>query len=51
MLHPSAATIADWHIRARQNQANLLLNVGPDRRGLVPDFHRPFLRDARKRFG
>lgn len=51
LLHPSAATIADWHSRARENQANLLLNVGPDRRGRVPEFHRPFLKDARKRFG
>ena len=49
VLHPSAATIADWYKRARECGANLLLNMGPDHRGLVPEYHRPFLREARRR--
>lgn len=44
--HASAATIADWHRTARAAGGNLLLNVGPDRRGQIPDYHRPFLRAA-----
>jgi alpha-L-fucosidase len=44
--HPPAEAIAAWIRRARRDGANLLLNVGPDARGLIPDYHRPFLRDA-----
>jgi alpha-L-fucosidase len=44
--HPSAGTIADWYRRARANRANLLLNVGPDKDGIIPDYHRSFLREA-----
>ena len=46
--HASAATIAEWHRIARQSESNLLLNVGPDTRGRIPEFHRGFLRDAAK---
>ncbi|HTV49149.1 MAG TPA: alpha-L-fucosidase [Phycisphaerae bacterium] len=49
--HPSAATIADWYSRARATDACLLLNVGPDKRGIVPEYHRPFLRESAKRLG
>jgi alpha-L-fucosidase len=49
LLHPSAATICDWYARAQATSANLLLNVGPDKRGLVPEYHRAFLRAAAPR--
>jgi len=45
--HPSPATIADWHRRARAMHGNLLLNVGPDRDGLIPEYHRKYLKAAR----
>ncbi|MDB4968519.1 MAG: alpha-L-fucosidase [Myxococcales bacterium] len=44
--HPSAETIAGWRLRAEGQGANLLLNVGPDTSGRIPDYHRPFLLDA-----
>jgi alpha-L-fucosidase len=44
--HPSAETIAGWRMRAARQQANLLLNVGPDASGRMPDYHRQFLVDA-----
>jgi alpha-L-fucosidase len=44
--HPSAATIADWRQTARAAGGNLLLNVAPDKRGLIPECHRQFLRAA-----
>jgi len=46
--HPSAGTIADWLRRAREQRANLLLNVGPDHHGLIPEYHRFFLKNALK---
>jgi alpha-L-fucosidase len=46
--HPSAETIASWHRTARAADGNLLLNVGPDCEGLVPDYHRQYLFQARK---
>jgi alpha-L-fucosidase len=48
--HPSAATIADWWLRARSSNSNLLLNAGPDNRGLLPEYHREYLRQARRLF-
>jgi len=44
--HPSAAAIVGWHATARAAQANFLLNIGPNRAGLLPEYHRPFLRQA-----
>jgi alpha-L-fucosidase len=44
--HASAETIAAWRLRARRERANLLLNVGPDVWGRIPDYHRPFLLEA-----
>jgi alpha-L-fucosidase len=44
--HPSAEAIAGWRLRAEQQRANLLLNIGPDRSGRMPAYHRPFLVDA-----
>jgi alpha-L-fucosidase len=44
--HASAETIAGWRLRAQREHANLLLNVGPDTSGRIPDYHRPFLLDA-----
>lgn len=49
--HPSAATIADWRRRAAENGGNLLLNLGPDSTGLIPEYQRPFLRRASALFG
>ena len=45
--HPSAQTIAGWRQTARENGANLLLNIGPNRDGLLPAYHREFLLQAR----
>ena len=47
--HPSVSTICDWYSRARAGGANLLLNVGPNNDGLVPEYHRFFLKAAAKR--
>ena len=47
--HPSVDAIVGWHQRARAASANLLLDVGPDTRGLIPEYHRPFLRQAARR--
>ena len=44
--HPSVETIAGWHRRARRESANLLLNVGPDKTGVIPAYHAHFLRGA-----
>jgi alpha-L-fucosidase len=46
--HTSAETIAGWRRRARRERANLLLNVGPDADGRIPDYHRPFLLEAER---
>lgn len=48
-IHPSVATIAGWRETARSSGANLLLNVGPDKRGLIPEVHSVYLREAAKR--
>lgn len=44
--HPSAAAIFDWYCTARAAQANFLLNIGPNKTGLIPDVHRSFLKQA-----
>lgn len=49
--HPGARTIAGWYKRARIFEGNLLLNVGPDQRGLIPEYHREYLRTARQLMG
>jgi alpha-L-fucosidase len=41
--HASAETIAGWRMRAAREQANLLLNIGPDISGNMPEYHRQFL--------
>jgi alpha-L-fucosidase len=46
-VHPTAGAIADWLDRARETDANLLLNIGPDKHGLLPEYHREFLRRAK----
>jgi hypothetical protein len=46
--HPSAETIAGWRRRAQAHRANLLLNLGPDARGRIPEFHRSFLIEAER---
>jgi alpha-L-fucosidase len=49
--HPSVATICDWYHTARTVNANLLLNIGPDKSGLIPEIHRKFLKQARREIG
>ena len=49
--HPNARTIAGWYKRAQVFDGNLLLNAGPDRRGLIPDYHREYLRAAKQLMG
>lgn len=46
VLHPSAETIAGWYQKAEREGGNLLLNVGPDRRGKMPEYHEEYLRGA-----
>jgi alpha-L-fucosidase len=46
--HASAETIAGWRLRAMRQQANLLLNVGPDTSGRIPGYHRSFLLEAER---
>jgi alpha-L-fucosidase len=46
--HPSAETIAGWRARATIQHANLLLNIGPDTAGRIPEYHRPFLLEAER---
>jgi alpha-L-fucosidase len=46
--HASAETIAGWRLRAEGQRANLLLNIGPDTSGRMPDYHRPFLVGAER---
>ena len=46
--HASAEAIAGWRLRAQRQRANLLLNVGPDTSGRMPEYHRPFLVEAER---
>jgi alpha-L-fucosidase len=46
--HPSAQAIAGWRRRAEHDGANLLLNVGPDTSGRIPEYHRAFLLEAER---
>jgi alpha-L-fucosidase len=46
--HASAEAIAGWRLRAQRERANLLLNIGPDCDGRMPDYHRPFLVEAER---
>ncbi len=50
-VHPSVDTICGWYNTAREHDANLLLNVGPDKNGLIPDYNRHYLLEAAKRLG
>jgi alpha-L-fucosidase len=47
--HPPAEAIAGWRRRAAAGGSNLLLNVGPDRSGRIPEYHRPFLLEAERK--
>jgi alpha-L-fucosidase len=40
--HPSAATLVDWYQRARASGGNFLLNIGPNKEGLLPETHRQY---------
>jgi alpha-L-fucosidase len=48
--HPSAEAIAGWRKQARAAGGNFLLNIGPNQDGLIPEYHRGFLRDAKMMF-
>lgn len=48
--HPSGAAIADWRRTAREHRANFLLNLGPNALGLMPEYHRAFLKEAAQLF-
>ncbi len=50
-FHESGETIASWYRRAEKLNANLLLNVGPDIHGLMPQYHLDFLREAAEILG
>lgn len=50
-FHESAETIASWYRRARKLNANLLLNVGPDIHGRMPQYHLDYLREAAELLG
>jgi alpha-L-fucosidase len=44
-------TICGWYRQARAGNANFLLNAGPDKRGLMPEYHRRFLTTATNELG
>ena len=44
--HPSVATICGWYRTAREHHANLLLNAGPNKEGIIPEYNRHYLRQA-----
>lgn len=46
--HPSVDQIVGWYKTARSHNANLLLNVGPDKQGVIPQLHIDFLLEAAK---
>ncbi|MDI6782854.1 MAG: alpha-L-fucosidase [bacterium] len=46
--HPSVATICGWYRTARKHQANLLLNAGPNKEGVIPEYNRSYLKQAAK---
>ena len=49
VLHPSVETICGWYSAAREQNGNFLLNLGPDIRGRIPEYHLEFLYGASKR--
>ena len=49
--HPSSATLVDWYRTARAAGANFLLNIGPNKEGLLPETHRRFLKEAAREIG
>ncbi len=49
--YPFPETIAAMYRTAQRNDANLLLNVGPDNKGRLPDYNRRFLTAAARQLG
>ena len=47
----SVAAIMHWYMRAQVVGANLLLNVGPDADGLIPEYNKRYLQRAAKELG
>lgn len=48
VVHAPVGAIVDWYRTARRANGNLLLNIGPNADGLIPEYHLPFLRAAAK---
>jgi len=46
--HMPPEGIAAWMKTAAASDANLLLNIGPDDSGRIPDYHEPFLVEAKR---
>ncbi|MBQ9788491.1 MAG: alpha-L-fucosidase [Lentisphaeria bacterium] len=49
-IHPTVEQIAGWRLTADTENANLLLNIGPDKDGLIPEYHREYLVKANELF-
>lgn len=47
-IHPSVETIKGWYQTARETNSNLLLNVGPNQEGLIPEYHQQYLKEVKK---
>jgi alpha-L-fucosidase len=51
IIHPSAETISQWYRGAIRARSNLLLNIGPNSYGLIPEYHQTYLRKTAKLVG
>lgn len=49
--HPSVEQMVGWYKRARKDNANFLLNVGPNIQGVLPDVHIDYLMRMAKILG
>lgn len=49
-IPPAPATVAHWRARAQAEDANLLLNVGPDTTGTIPAYEAAILIEAENEF-
>ena len=47
--HPSVATIIGWLETAKKYNGNLLLNVGPDKNGLIPTYNQYYLQQVKEK--
>lgn len=49
--HPSVDQMVGWYKRARKDNANFLLNVGPNKEGFLPEIHVDYLYQTAKELG